>query len=336
MGKVAVTDSTFESLDIENEVLRPCGLTVAGAQIRTQQELKRFVHDADYVITQFAPLDADVIDSMQRVRVIVRYGIGVDNVDLRAAAERGIPVCNVPDYCIDEVADHTLALILAATRQVVANANHVHEGNWGLAVRLNAMLPLRQMTVGVIGFGRIGREVVNRLRPFKCRLCVYDPEVDAAEVHSFGCEPVGLRTLLAESDLVTLHCPANSKTRYLINSSSIENMRDGAILVNAARGSIIRTDDLVDALARGKIAFAALDVFETEPLPPDHPLRKLENVVLHSHIAALSSAAVMTLRREAASILARAERGERLPNIVNGVPWNPTTKRKAASVPPAP
>jgi D-3-phosphoglycerate dehydrogenase len=312
-------------------VLRPLGLSVVGAQCRTHEELKGLVHDADYVLTQFAPVGAEVIAAMKQARVIVRYGIGVDNVDLGAARDKGIPVCNVPDFCIDEVADHTLGLILAATRQVVANADHVRQGQWGLAVPLTSMLALKRMTVGVIGFGRIGREVAERLRPFKCRLLVFDPAVDAAEIDSFGGESVGLEPLFAASDLVTLHCPATPKTRHLINEASISRMKDGAILVNAARGSVVCTDDLVKALESGKISFAALDVAEVEPPTADDPLRTMPNVILHSHIASASQSAVTTLRREAASVIACAERGEPLPNIVNGVVWNSAAGKRRSS-----
>ena len=162
--KVVITDYTFPSLEIEEGILRAAGVDVVGGQCKTTAELIRLVADADAVITQFAPVTAEVIGAMGLARVIVRYGIGVDNVDLDAARARGIPVCNVPDYCIDEVADHTLALILATTRQVVTNAASVRSGKWGLATPLERMLTLRDLTVGVVGFGRIGREVAARLR----------------------------------------------------------------------------------------------------------------------------------------------------------------------------
>src|SRR5438132_10938012 len=129
--------------------------------------------DIDYLITQFAPLTAAVIDTLAKCRVIVRYGVGVDNIDLEAARNKGIPVCNVPDYCMDEVADHALALILALTRQVVSIANHVREGHWKLPGRLKQMRVLKEITVGIIGFGRIGKEVANRLRPFKCKVLIF-------------------------------------------------------------------------------------------------------------------------------------------------------------------
>jgi len=319
MPLVAVTDYTFDSLDIETKLLEPYGLTVVGSQCRTQSELVDLLGNADYVITQFASIDATVIAAMHSAKVIARYGIGVDNVDLEAAKNQGIPVCNVPDFCIDEVADHTLSHILAATRQVVANARYIAEGNWGLGVPLEAMRCLKTMTVGVIGFGRIGREVAARLQPFKCRILVSDPAVDEAEIRAAGCEPVDLGTLLASSNLVTLHCPSNQATFHLINSQSIDQMKDGAILVNAGRGTLVCTDDLVEALRIEKISFAALDVLETEPPPEDYSLRTMKNVIIHGHIASASPAAIMKLRHDAATIVAHAAQGLPLPNVINGV-----------------
>src|SRR5262249_3313237 len=156
-------DSTFGPLDIEAAILRPLGATIDARQCRTEADLLDAVAEADYVLTQFAPLTARVIGAMRRARLIVRYGIGVGNVDLEAARRRGIPVCNVPSYCIDEVADHTLALLLNATRRIGDNARVVRKGGWGLAVPLERMKSLREVTVGIIGFGRIGRAVADRL-----------------------------------------------------------------------------------------------------------------------------------------------------------------------------
>src|SRR4051812_34827819 len=170
MPKVVVTDYAFASFDIESEILRPLGCEIVLVKKSPPpEELARLVADADHVLTQFAPLNAAVIAAMQRAKVIVRYGVGVDNIDLEAARARGIPVCNVPDYCTDEVADHTLALLLATTRRIVANNNRIRSGGWGLVGPFAGMKVLRDLTVGVVGFGRIGREVVRRLHGFKCR-----------------------------------------------------------------------------------------------------------------------------------------------------------------------
>jgi D-3-phosphoglycerate dehydrogenase len=317
--QVAITDFSFPNLEVEQGILEAAGFQVVSGQCKTPETLIPIVRDADAVITQFAPIKADVIAAMQKAKVIVRYGIGVDNVDLDAARQRGIPVCNVPDYCIDEVADHTLAFILGATRQVVANTNHVRAGNWGIPFGLDQMKTLRDQTVGIVGFGRIGREVVARLAPFKCRRLVFDPVVPADAIRAAGCEPADLATIIAESDILTLHCPSTAQTRRLVNKSSIAQMKRGSILINLARGDLVETDALVEALQSGQLGAAAIDVCDPEPIPAGHPLRQLPNVIVASHIASASVKAVRTLRETAAGLAAKALRGEKLPNVVNGV-----------------
>lgn len=319
MSTVVVTDSTFPSLDIEAALLEPLGARIVGGQCRTVEALIPLVAGAEAVITQFAPVTADVIAAMDRARVIVRYGIGVDNVDLQAARARGLPVCNVPDYCIDEVADHTLAFILAVTRQVLPNCLSIRDGKWGLATPLDQLRTLRDQTVGIVGFGRIGREVAARLAPFRCTRLVFDPLVPEAAIRAAGCEPATWDRLLEASDIVTLHCPSTPQTRRLLDAESLARTRPGVIVVNLARGDLIDTAALVAALESGHVAAAALDVCDPEPIPADSPLRSLPNVIAASHIASASPRAVRTLRETAARIVAAALRGERLPNVVNGV-----------------
>ncbi len=318
--KVAITDYSFPNLDVEEGILCPQGHQIAAwKEKHSALQLPELLADADAVITQFAPLTADVIQSMQRARVIVRYGIGVDNVDLLAAKARGIPVCNVPDYCIDEVADQTLAFMLATTRQVLSNCHAVREGRWGLATPLEQMRTLRDLTVGLVGFGRIGREVAARLQPFHCRVLVHDPAVTDAAVEKSGCHSARMDQLFAESDLISLHCPSMPQTRGMINRDSLSAMKQGAILINVARGDLIDSDALCEALLKKHLSAAALDVFTPEPIPSNHPMLQMENVIFASHIASCSVRAVRTLRETAATIAAMALRGEPLPNIVNGV-----------------
>ena len=319
MPTVAVTDFNFPDLDLEKSVLSSDGYEVISGQCRTVDEVRSLCEDADAVITQFAPVRADAIDAMRQAKVIVRYGIGYDNVDIQAAKERSIPVCNIPDYCIDEVADHTLAFVLSLTRQVIPNHTFVQQGKWGLATPLSELRTMRDLTVGVVGFGRIGREVLMRLAPFKCQRLVYDPVVDPKSIQSVGCQPVTLEELLANSDVVSLHCPSNDATRRMIRRETIGAMKPNAMLINLARGDLVDTDALVEALQSKKIAGAALDVFAPEPLPESHPLRSMPNVVTASHIASASPKAVRTLRESAAKLAAMALRGEKLPSVVNGV-----------------
>lgn len=319
MHKVAVTDYTFGSLDVERAILEPLGCAVVGRQCKTAEELVALTEDADHVLTQFARVDAAVIDAMRKCKIIVRYGIGVDNVDLDAAAARSIPVCNVPDYCVDEVSDHCLSFILALTRQLVPTWDALRQGTWQLPVPLCAMRALKEMTVGLIAFGRIGREVARRLRAFQCRVLAFDPGVDDAVITAAGCEPTALDELMASSDLISLHCPSTPQTRFLINKDTIATMKRGVLLVNTSRGDLVQTEDLVAALQSGYVAGAALDVTCPEPLPADSPLLKMHNAIITPHVASASVRAVDTLRKSAAHTVACAVRGEKLPNVVNGV-----------------
>ena len=317
--KAVITDYVFDNIDLERAALAPLGCRLEALKSGKDQALLDLVKDADAVITQFAPITAAVIGAMQKCRVIVRYGIGVDNVDLNAAAAKNIPVCNVPDYCIDEVADHTLALILAATRQTVHCDATIKAGQWKLPVALTALHALKHMTVGLVAFGRIGREVASRLKPFKCQVMVFDPALPASVIRDAGCIPATLDDVLAQSDLLSLHCPSTEKTRHMINATSITKMKRGAILVNASRGTLVDTAALVSALQSGQIAAAALDVSDPEPINADSPLLKMNNVVFTPHIASASPQAVQKLRTDVAGIAAMALRGEKVPNIVNGV-----------------
>jgi D-3-phosphoglycerate dehydrogenase len=318
--KVAVTDYTFESLDIERSILEPMGCQVVGPYSKDEPDsLLTLVADVDCVLTQFARLDARVISSMGRARVIVRYGIGVDNVDLEAARARGLPVCNVPDYCIDEVADHTLGLILALTRQLLAHRDHVRGGRWGAGAPLQAMHALKHRTIGLIGFGRIGRAVGDRLRAFRCPTIVFDPLVTRAEIEARGCLAIDREELIRTADVISLHCPSHAGTRRMIDRDVLGKVKPGALLINVARGDLVDTPALIAALQDGRLAGAGLDVCDPEPIEPDSPLRTMPQVILTPHIASASVPAVTTLRTTAAETAAKALRGERLPNVVNGV-----------------
>jgi D-3-phosphoglycerate dehydrogenase len=317
--KVAITDWAFTDLQIEKDLLQSNQIDLISNQCKTEGELIALVSEADAVITQFAKVNAQVIGSMKQAKVIVRYGIGVDNVDLAAARSRNIPVCNVPDYCIDEVADHTLAFVLATTRQVVPNTNHLHAGKWGLAVPLSALQALKELTVGVVGFGRIGREVVSRLLAFKCRVLVFDPVVPAADIAKTGAEAASLDELLAQSDIVTPHCPSNEKTRKLFNQETFAKFKRGATFINVGRGDLADSTALVAALQSGQLGAAALDVFDPEPIPADSPILKMSNVILSAHIASATPSAAKRLRETAARLAVLAVTGQLLPNIVNGV-----------------
>jgi len=316
--KVVVTDHNYADLNLETAILAPLGCTVRAAQCRTEQDVAEVVADADYIITQFAPLTAQVIHLMPHVRLIVRYGVGVDNVDLAAAAAQGIPVCNVPDYCTDEVADHAMGMILALTRQITRGCLAVRAGHWTSPPPTASSLSLKDMMVGVVGCGRIGRAVIERLQPYKTRILVTDPFADEETVTALGCVNVSLDRLLASSDLITLHCPSTDKTWKMIDVDAFSRMKDGALLVNVARGTLVDTPALVAALRGGKLGGAALDVSDPEPINADSPLLTMDNVVITPHIAANSERALTKLRTAVANTVVRSIRGESPLHCVNG------------------
>ncbi|MCP4190218.1 MAG: C-terminal binding protein [Planctomycetaceae bacterium] len=319
MFKVAITDFTFSSLEIEENIIEAAGGQVVSGQCKTPELLIPLVSDVDAVITQFAPVNADVVRSMERARVIVRYGVGYDNVACDVARERKIPVCNIPDYCVDEVADHTLAFILAMTRHLRANCAKLLKNEWGLGVEVDQMRALCDQTVGVIGLGRIGSAVVERLKPFRPKILVADPFVSAEAAAAQGGVLMTPEELLAESDVVTLHCPSTDTTRGLINEQNLRSMKAGSILINVGRGDLVEQGALVSALKSGHLGAAALDVFDPEPLCADSPLRQMNNVIISSHVASVSTKAIYRLRETAARLAVAAVRNEPLANIVNQV-----------------
>ena len=320
MSKAVVTDYTFPDLDIEKGILEALGCSVdAHKTYQGPDKLKQLVADADYIITQFAPVKAEIIESMTKCQVIVRYGIGVDNVDLEAAQAKNIPVCNIPDYCIDEVADHTLSFILALSRRIVNGWDIVRNGQWKLAVPLEQMRTLSNMTVGLIAYGKIAKQVAARLKGFNCKILVFDPFAEETLIKQDGFIKVSLEEIYAQCDLISLHCPSTAVTKYMIQKQSIKKMKQGVILVNTSRGTLIKVDDLIEALESGRVSAAALDVTDPEPINTDSPLLKMDNVIITSHIASISTESIKTLRTYAAGIVAKKIQGEILPNVVNGL-----------------
>jgi D-3-phosphoglycerate dehydrogenase / 2-oxoglutarate reductase len=307
--KVAITDHRFSSVDSERDVIEGAGGELMIFQCKTEAEVIEAARDADAMLVQWAPITASVISNLSRCKVIVRYGIGVDNVDLDAARQRGITVCNVPDYCIDEVADHTLALALALVRQLPATDAELRKGLWKSTPPLSMPAP-NQMTFATVGLGRTAKAVLDRARNFKFRLAACDPyRPDAGDVAK-DVLILAFDRLLETADVVSLHVPLNSETSHMIEGSALSRMKRGAFLINTARGGLIDTVALARALKAGSLAGAGLDVFEVEPLPADHPLLACENVLLTPHIAWYSQLSVRTLQRMAAEEAMRGLAGD--------------------------
>ncbi len=297
--KVVVTDWGFPSLEQERDIFARQGIELEDHQCKTEEEVAAIVANADVVMTQWAPVKAKAIAAMKQCKGIVRYGIGLDNIDLQAAKERGIAVRNVPDYCLNEVADHTMALLLALQRQITHVQSLVRSGKWSITPPL-VLPPLRECTLGLIGFGRIARLVTRRAQPFGMTTVAFDPYAEAKLFSEFNTRRIDPVTLFATADILSLHSPLTDETRHIINSRNIALMKPHALIVNTGRGGLVHTDELVDALRQKRIAGAALDVLEMEPIGKEHSLLAMGNVIITSHNAWYSAASVGELQRLAA------------------------------------
>ncbi len=308
-AKVVITDYGFNDIDRERRLIEGAGHDLVSFQCKSEEEVIEAASDADALLVQYAPLTGSVLDRLSRCKVIVRYGIGVDNVDLDKARTRGITVCNVPDYCIDDVADHTLALALALFRQLTGLNREVQAGIWN-SPPAQSMPAARQMIFATIGYGQIARAVLNRARAFKFNLAACDPYLSLEATIGQGVEIFNLDGLLQVADVISLHVPLNRGTTRMIDATTIGKMKKSALLINTARGGLIDSVALAQALDAGMLGGAGLDVFDTEPIPADHPLLKCKNVVLTPHMAWYSDQSGATLQRMAAEEVLRVLAGE--------------------------
>ncbi|BBI35033.1 C-terminal binding protein [Cohnella abietis] len=315
---VVVTDSGFPDLNQERAVLEPLGFQFVTGQATSSAEVARLCIDADAVLTQWAPIDAEAIRAMRKCKIIVRYGIGVDNVDLQAAKECGIPVVNVPDYAIEEVADHALTLLLGIVRKLPQVAGRVRAGIWEIAP-CRPIVGLQGRRLGLAGFGNIARAVARRAQAFGIEVAAYDPFLGDDIFYKHGVRHVGWDELIGQSDFISVHLPLTAQTRHTFNKETFERMKHSAFLVNTSRGGVISTEDLADALHAGKIAGAALDVLEEEPIQPGNRLLELDSCIVTSHMAWYSEASLLKLQHYAALEIERIFTGQRPKHIVNGV-----------------
>lgn len=305
MAKVVVTDATFPSLAHERATAERLGATFVEARCVTPADVVAAAHGADVLVVQFASVTAEAIAGLAPGALIVRYGIGLDNVDLAAAHLGGIKVAYVPDYATGEVADHTAALVLTAMRRILPLDRSVRESRWDAVGIAGPLKSFSETVVGFIGFGRIGREVQARLKPFGFKSVVVDPYADASALADLGAELVDLDTLFSAADVITLHSPLTAATRHVINADRLAKMPPNGFIVNTARGGLVDPDALVDALQSGRLGGAALDVFEAEPLPQDSPLRGCPNLILTPHAAWYSTSAIERLQSLAADEVSR-------------------------------
>ncbi|MCS4247546.1 C-terminal binding protein [Pseudomonas sp. BIGb0164] len=310
--KLVVTDQAFGNTRHEQAAAALVGAQFSEHQCRSEDETLEAVRGAHAVINNFAPMTHRVMAAMAPGAVVVRYGVGVDNVDLAAAKELGIRVCNVPDYGVEEVADHAAAMTLALARKLDHYGTGIRNGEWKIAQMVDGVRSLRDTTVGLIGLGRIARAFASRMTAFGCTIVGYDPYVTNQQARESGIEPMSRAEVIACANVLSLHVPLTPETRHVIDADAIARMPRGAILINCSRGGLIDETALAQALVSGQLSGAGLDVFEKEPLPADSPLRSAPHLLVSPHAAFFSDASVDALQRLASEEALRGLRGEAL------------------------
>jgi len=314
--RILITDVAWPSTAPEREVFQEIDAVVIEADSSDEDRLVELAKDATGILTCFANVTERVIAASSRLRVVGRYGVGTDNIDIDACSRRDIPVTYVPDYAIEDVADHAMALLMALSRKVVVLDRLVKEGRWETR-SARPIHRIRGRTLGILGYGRIGHALALRAKPHGYKVLVCDPYVSADLVMDIGATLVSKEVLISESDAISMHAPLTSETHHSIGESELRKMKPEAYLINTARGLLIDEYALAQALSKGWIAGAGIDVLDEEPPPADHPLLALPNAIVTPHAAFLSEESVLELERRAAVAVVRVLQG-RMPEFV----WN--------------
>lgn len=297
--KVVVTDWEYTDLQFEQLVLQSEHIEFVPAQCKAEEEVIEACRNADGIINQYAPISRKVIESLANCKVITRYGVGVNTIDLDAATQKGICVANVPDYCLDEVADHALALLLACTRKVTLANHYVKNGVWDFKVT-QPIYRMRGRILGLVGFGKIPQALADKVKPLGITVIAYDPYVSEQMAADRGVTLVSLERLCRQADFISVHAPLIADTKGMIGKTQFALMKETAFVLNTSRGPVIDEEALLYALQEGWIAGAALDVLEEEPVCKDHPFLSMENVILTPHVAWYSEEAAREMRSKAA------------------------------------
>jgi D-3-phosphoglycerate dehydrogenase len=313
---VLITDYAWPSLDIERRILNAVGAELIVAETGDEAELVQLAPKVDAILTNWKPVTPGVLDAAPRCLLVSRYGVGLDNIALDHATRLGIVVTNVPDFCVEEVSDHAMALLLACARRVVTFVRMTRDGQWD--VQAGRPLPrLRGQTLGLIGYGNISRALVPKALGFGLKIIAYTPRLTAEALAPFGEVTNDLDVLLRASDYVSLHVPLTTQTRGLIDAHALKQMKPTAYLINTSRGAVIDEAALYQALTGGWIAGAGLDVLTREPPDPMNPLLALDNVIITPHVAFNSATAIEEVEQKAAEHVAQVLRRDIPTNVVN-------------------
>lgn len=314
--RIVITECDHDSFAAEHELSDPAGAELILTQSRTAAELVANAKDAEAILVQYAQITAEVMDALPRLRVVGRYGVGVDSVDIDAATARGIAVCNVPDYGTESVSDHAIGLVLACARGIPRLDRGLRAGSFDLAA-VRPLFQTRDRVFGVVGLGLIGTATARKAAGLGYQVIGCDIAAPAGATEYHGFDLVGLDELLERSQVVSLHTPLTDVTRGMIGAEQLAAMRSDAILVNTSRGGVINTDALVEALRTGSILGAAIDVHESEPLPVGHPLTTFDSVVLTPHLAWYTEESYEELKRRTVANVLAVCAGRAPRNIVN-------------------
>jgi D-3-phosphoglycerate dehydrogenase len=311
--QVVITDCDHGSVEEEKEEFARLGAELVLAQVRGEEELIRACKDADGLLNQYALLTRRVLENLPKCKVVARYGVGVDSIDLKAATDLGIIVANVPDYCIEEVASHAVALILTLVRKTAFFDRKVKSNQWDFRQGI-PIGRVRGKTLGLVGSGKIGLEVAKMISPFGVKVIAYDPYLKEAPE---GIKLKDFDTVLRESDILSIHCPLNDSTRHLIGEKEFKKMEKKPLLINTSRGPIIDEKALIQALKEGLITGAGLDVLEKEPPDSVNPMLAMENVILSPHVGFYSEESISELKRRTAQNVSDVLTGRWPGSVVN-------------------
>ena len=313
--KVLITDPYHQNFHIEKEILAEINAEIIIGHCKTEEDVIKICSNIDGILVSYIPIGKKVIENLHKCKVIVKYAVGIDNIDLEAATLKKIFVANVPRYCVEEVSTHTVALLLNLIRKISKYDQSVKRGCWD-PLAGDPIFRLENRLLGIIGFGNIGKRVAEKFRPFKLSIIVYDPLLNDKIISKYGAKKVELETLLHQSDYISLHCPLNKHTKHLIDFKEIEIMKKGVFIINTSRGEIVNQKALYKALQDGKIAGAALDVLEKDP-PSLIDIINADNIIYTPHVAWNSVEAETELRKSAAQEVKRVLEGGRPLNLIN-------------------
>lgn len=314
--RVLVTDYVWPTLERERAILEPIGVELVPAPSGDEETLARLAAGVDGIMTCFADVTPAVVRASNQLQIVARYGIGVDNIAVDVATSRDVVVTNVPDYCVEEVAEHALALLLACARRLTLYDRSIREGNWNSKIAM-PLFRVQGKTLGVIGFGQIGKRVAAKAQALGLNVIAFSPHLTPAEAQALGCRAVSFDDLLQAADFISLHLPLTSQTAGMFDRRKFKRMKPGATFINTSRGGLVDSDALAEALGSGQVAAAGIDVLPQEPPDPAEALLKRDNVVVTPHVAFYSEESLAELQTRTAQAVRHVLQGTMPESVVN-------------------